>query len=205
MPKNRQSNKLIKHPRILILCEGKETEPNYFHSLKADIQKFNSKISGVTIEDTKVNTLKELVDIAVDRKKATPRNNKFKSIWIVVDKDGYTKHPESFNRAKANQINIAFSSISFEYWFLLHFEYTTRPFTNCDELEHHLKHKQYLPNYDKGGNYYHLLKDKTKTAIQHAIRVQEHWQFDLDRGTPLYNLNPYTDVDKLISFLLYNI
>lgn len=36
---------------------------------------------------------------------------------------------------------------SLEFWFLLHFQYTTRPFRNAEEAEKELK--KHLPNYEK--------------------------------------------------------
>ena len=50
--------------RILIISEGKKTEPNYFNAVKA---KF--RLSSVEVPDTKKNTGKELLQIAIDYQK----------------------------------------------------------------------------------------------------------------------------------------
>ena len=125
MPKKRLTNKRKPNKRILILCEGKETEPNYFKGLKQDTYHRN-KLAALRIElyDSGKNTGKELVVEAKYLKKtANAEKNPYDAIWIVIDRDGYTKHPQTFDQANANKINIAFSSISFEFWFLLHFIY----------------------------------------------------------------------------------
>ena len=92
---------------------------------------------------TKINTGKEPVDFLKNLRE-TPKDE----LWAVFDRDGCTKHPEAFNKAEANEIRIAFSSISFEYWILLHFKYTTRPFSKADEIIRHLKKNGYI-DYDK--------------------------------------------------------
>ena len=61
--------------------------------------------------------------------------------------------------ADINNINIAFSSISFEYWILLHFEYTSRVFYKSDEIIKLLKDKNHI-DYSKGST---DIFQKTKT------------------------------------------
>ena len=136
MPKKRQTNKRKIKDRILILCEGEKTEPNYFNGLKRD--KFRSnRLSALRIEiyDYGSNTAKELVKQAKSLKDDAKREkNPYDKIWVVFDRDGYTKHPQALDQASANGIRVAFSSISFEFWFLLHFTYTTRQFEKADDV-----------------------------------------------------------------------
>ena len=203
MPKKRQINRRKLNKRILILCEGGETEPNYFNGLKLDKAQ-SSRLAALRIEvfDSKKTTGRELVDEAKYLKNvAETERNSYDDIWVVIDKDGYTKHPETFDKAKANKINIAFSSISFEFWFLLHYQYTTRFFSNATELIRFLK-TNYMACYDKADNNYSKLKDRTSIAIQRANRVKQYFQNDLNRGKRIYELNPYTNVDILVDKLL---
>ena len=59
--------------------------------------------------------------------------------WAVYDKDEHPKHEEAFVEANriidGKKVNIAFSSRSFEYYLLLHFEYIYYRFeeTECGE------------------------------------------------------------------------
>lgn len=48
--------------------------------------------------------------------------------WAVYDLDTFTKHEEARGLAEQWGVKIAFSSISFEEWILLHFEQNTTPF-----------------------------------------------------------------------------
>jgi hypothetical protein len=208
MPKKREVKKRKPNKRILILCEGKETEPNYFQGLKSD--KFHqNKLAALRIEiydpkqnrDKKKNTGKELIVQAKRLKQgAEAEKNPYDDIWIVIDKDGYTKHPQTFDHARGNKIKIAFSSISFEFWFLLHFKFTTKSYQKADDLISYLT--RYMQDYDKVDDNYSFLKDKTQIAIENAQRVREYRKVDIERGTQIYELNPYTDVDLLVKNLL---
>ena len=148
----------------------------------------------VRVVDTNKNTARELVR-AAKKLKETNRDQ----VWAVFDKDGYTLHSQAFDQARANGIHIAFSSICFEYWILLHFVYTTRPFTNCDELVSFiLKECNYL--YDKADP---LTYDKTKglipTAKANAAQCRNYQSACHPDRTPVYKLNPYTNIDELVT------
>jgi hypothetical protein len=186
--------------RILILCEGEKTEPTYFKAIKADKMKVN-KLSGLRIElrKTKKNTAKELVDEAISLKREAARDrNPYKEVWVVFDKDSYSRHPEVFDRAKATGIFIAFSSPCFEFWYFLHFKHSTAAISNAAEMTRKLK--EHIPDYDKAENYYEKLKPLTDTAIYHGNKVVHYWN-DVGDGK-IWEYNPYTDVSELVEKLL---
>ncbi|MGV0751435.1 RloB family protein [Empedobacter brevis] len=64
-----------------------------------------------------------------------------------------------------------------EFWFLLHFEKTSKYFTNCTSAEAQLK--KYIPNYAKTQNFftkqnddiYLKLKPKLKDALQNSVAL----------------------------------
>jgi AraC-like DNA-binding protein len=122
----------------LIICEGAahKSEPAYFEALKKDYTFAGNKID-IEIVNTKYNTGKELVKVA--KQKLSDGFKDVDEAWIVYDKDGYTKHAETFDTARANKIHIAFSFISFEEWILLHFTYTTRPLPDSDAVIKYIK------------------------------------------------------------------
>jgi len=204
MPKPRKENSRAVRQRILILCEGRETEPLYFNGIKTEKRKDNPLSAlRIVVYDTRINTGKELVLLAKELKEEAKREkNEYDAIWVVIDRDGYTKHPQAFNQARANEIQIAFSSISFEYWFLLHFIKTTKPFTKSDEVIKHLKQDSYYTNYEKSLDHYQKLKNLTQTAIQNAQWLRKQVGYDTSMEDKRYVFNPYTDVDILVSYLL---
>lgn len=193
MPKkrNKKTGPRKVNKRLFIVCEGEKTEFNYFDRY---IRK--SKLRGRRVEvkiiDVKINTAKELIGFLKNL-----RESPSDELWAVFDRDGYTKHPEAFNKAKDNEIRIAFSSISFEYWILLHFKYTTRPFSNADEIIRYLKKNGYN-DYDKSDkNIFDRIKNKTTAAVEHAQRARKS-QLDVNPKSKIYEMNPYTNVDELL-------
>ena len=100
--------------RFLIVCEGKQTEPNYFKALTKDIESINCEISGQGKDPN------SLVEYAIKEK----AKNNFDKIWVVFDKDEVPN--DDFNgaiaEAERNKIECAWSNEAFELWFLYHFE-----------------------------------------------------------------------------------
>lgn len=193
MPKDRRkkSNKRYVNKRLYIVCEGEATEYNYFNNYIGDCN-ICDKLVDVKVFPTKINTGKELVDFLKNL-----RENPKDKLWAVFDRDGYTKHPEAFNKAEANKIRIAFSSISFEYWILLHFEYTTRFFAKAEEIIRYLKKNGYI-DYDKSDRYiYKKVKGKIPEAVNRAKKIRKY-QHEANPDSKPYEMNPYTDVDKLL-------
>ena len=204
MPKPRKVSQRKVRRRILILCEGAKTEPIYFGGIKSD-KTLENQLTGLRIEifDTKYNTALELVKEAAELKRAALKEfNPYDSVWIVVDLDGYAKHPEAFRLAKRNKIRMAFSSISFEYWFLLHFGKFNIEFERSRDLENYLREKEYYRMYKKSHNHYEKLRDKTYRAIKNAKWLREEIGFNPERGHVPYNFNPFTNVDELVEYLL---
>lgn len=177
------------------MCEGKKTEPKYFKAIRE-----KHRLTSVTVYDSQKTTAKELVGEAVTlMKEAKKDRNEYDEVWVVVDRDDYTKHPQSFDKARANRIKIAFSSTCFEYWLLLHFEYTTSPFTDCDNLIGRLK--GHIANYEKSLDCFALIEANTSEAIVRCSRVMKHWE-DVSADQPIWEFNPYTNVGELVEMLI---
>jgi hypothetical protein len=175
----------------LIVCEGEKTEPYYFRKFIEECN-FRGRLVDVRVMDVKPSTPRELIKQA-KKLREIPADE----VWAVFDKNGYTRHAEAFSLAKKSEVNIAFSSISFEFWILLHYEYTTRSFGKSDEVINHLLKKGYINFQKKDRNLYDKIKDKTQKAINNAERVRKS-QCKGNPDCPIYELNPYTDVDKLL-------
>ena len=69
----------------------------------------------------------------------------------------------------ASPFELAVSNPAFEFWFLLHFEETTRPFHNADELRKALE--QHLPGYKKNQDLSAQLAPHTKAASTRSARA----------------------------------
>ncbi|UCH96309.1 MAG: RloB domain-containing protein [Candidatus Aminicenantes bacterium] len=193
MPRNRsrRSGKRKVNKRLFIVCEGKKTEPNYFNKFIEDCN-FRGKPVEVQVVKIKKNTARELVDKA-DVVREIPGDE----VWAVFDKNGYTKHNEAFKKVKNKHVKIAFSSISFEYWILLHFEYTTRSFINSEKIIDYLKSKSYIDYKKSDETVYDSIKNRTVTAAANARKVRKY-QSEANPNHEIFNLNPYTNVDELL-------
>ncbi|MCB0728834.1 MAG: RloB domain-containing protein, partial [Ignavibacteriae bacterium] len=161
----------------MIICEGEKTEPLYFTGIKNDIR---ASALNIQISKRPKNSALQLVEEAIELKEiAKSENNEYDSIWIVIDKDSYSKFEETVSMAESNGINIAFSSISFEIWYLLHFKFTSKPWSKYSDIEKELL--KYIPDYYKSNSdMYEKLKDKTSTAITNAKKLREHHKSDLE-------------------------
>jgi len=101
---------LVEKPVILIVCEGKKTEPSYFRQFK---------LSSATVK-----TLGEGYNTVslVNRAAELAKEERYDQVWCVFDKDDFSEN--NFNNAiriaEAQAFGVAYSNQSFEYWLLLH-------------------------------------------------------------------------------------
>lgn len=152
--------------------------------------------------------------------------------WAVYDKDEHPMHKEAFEEASkvvdGKFVNIAFSSRSFEYYLLLHFEYLYYAFaqTECGERidgkkliyecgtgkfpDKECNGKNCINGYARTRGYwtetksdestFPLVKDRLLIGLINACRLRE--QSNSETDAPIYERNPYTDVDKLVGRLI---
>ncbi len=191
-------------PYLLIVCEG-ETEEYYFKSIKEQLDS-NEYAFDVVVAESEKNTAVELVKEA---QSYITKDDKDAQFWAVFDKNGYTKHEQAFQLAekRGKNVKIAFSSIAFEHWVLLHYEQNKTPFPKSEDVIEHLEKSGYYPGYmkreQKAVLIYPDLRDKTETAIENAAWLRYETRSDLAlQNGKIYQVNPYTDIDRLISILL---
>ena len=120
--RDRTTGLLPQRQNILIVCEGKETEPNYFQSI-IDFHRLNTVALQLEVHGAGRSTL-SLTEYAITlQKKGSER---YAQIWCVFDKDDFK--PDAFDNAIARTKNHAFlrtawSNEAFELWYILHFQY----------------------------------------------------------------------------------
>ncbi|HEX3935318.1 MAG TPA: RloB family protein [Puia sp.] len=191
---------------IFIACEGRNTEPIYFEKIAEEIE--DRGTFAVTIypergDDTHVSHALGLVS------EARSRIDDFDEVWVVFDRNGYTKHREAFELAAepvdGKRVHIAFSSIAFEQWVLLHFEKSKTAFAKSAGIVQLLRDRGYFPGYEKKAyiDTYSFLRDRTLQAMENAAWLRHELEkVGVLDGRPLYELNPYTGVDVLVARLL---
>ncbi len=156
--------------RLFIVCEGKETEPLYFESAWKERQKQNQLDPVIVVRPGKAKTYPTaVVERAIEIKESGDWDEDLDQIWAVFDTEQAGTHPDlrrAIQVARENQVNLAVSNPAVEYWFLLHFENTNRPFQNADQLCAVLR--KYIPEYNKSKPVYLLIRDRMETALTRA-------------------------------------
>ncbi len=187
---------------VFIACEGKNTEPLYFERIKEAID--DEGHFALTIYPDRTNNNHKSDQIGLVRE-AQSKIRDFDEVWVVYDKNGYTKHAAAVEKAEelidGKKVHIAFSSIAFEQWILLHFEKSTVAFEKSEDVINHLTNNQYFEKYEKTGTFdtYKHLSANLLQAVENAAWLR----FQLrNQRQPIHTLNPYTDVDRLVCKLL---
>ncbi|MDR1230845.1 MAG: RloB family protein [Spirochaetaceae bacterium] len=179
--------------RILIVCEGEKTEPNYFKKFPENPEVYDR----IDIQGTGYNTV-SLINEAIRIKNAALRDRvPYIETWCVFDKDDFSaaSFNEALRLAERNQIKCAYSIEAFEIWYLLHFNYydTTLSRDQYKAKLSELLGKPYLKNDDE---MFSLLNKHQKKAMQNAQKL-----FEKQCSRPLKERNPITTVFKLVERL----
>ena len=183
-------NKIFK-----IFTEGKETEPRYIRGYIEEYLLRNNCFNKVLFAfKPKNHDPKSLLQNAIE--------SDADYVWIVFDQDGHAKIPETFAEAQNNGIEIAFSSISFETWILMHFEYTTASYAKCEDLISDMKHfKKHITDYEKALPKLFAVATANSglaNAIKHAEKLCKEVPKGYAINTPIHKMNPYTDFYRLL-------
>jgi hypothetical protein len=194
----RKIGKRAPYDVVLIVCEGTQTESNYLKALckelrlsSANVEVIGCGADPLTIVEVALSTFKK-------------KNKDYDRIYCVFDKDQHTTYEASLNRIKTlKNKNIPIYEITsvpcFEYWILLHFIETTRPYKSMgkkssgdlllSDVKNHIK------DYHKGYNeIFAITKGKINIASQRAKEIclqQEKNCTD----------NPSTKMHELIEYL----
>lgn len=196
---------------LYILTEG-HTEQAYFSRISEILGDEDEWKYSVTVD------VREIVDGSktdpVNMVKEAKKSQKsYDEVWVIFDKDRDRDHQnlQAIELASKSKIKVAFSSISFEEWVLLHFEKSTTAFvrSDCESrgqictcngticASTYIKRNHY-PTYVKGkAKLYDDLSAKRDVALEYAAWLKYH-------HSPISNfhlLNPYTDIDNLVAQL----
>jgi len=199
--------------RILIVCEGKQTEPNYFQTM-IRVHKLNevtladSRSLSIDVKGAARSTL-SLTEYALSLQ--TNGKERYEEIWCVFDKDDFM--PDAFDNAVGRALNheflrVAWSNEAFELWFVLHFQYLdTAALIGGGNPRDYYRHRlDQLMRSDGLGVYkkndpemYTRLGTKRRMAADKNARrlLQSH-----PAGKPCHQCIPATTIHLLVEHLL---
>lgn len=143
--------------KIFIVCEGEKTEPYFCRDLILEIE--NKSIEGFRMSEVDVFRMEtnddenELKNGRNSSQKKRPLPEKvegspplswvdkgiegleqYSEVWVLFDNDNHPARAEAFKKARevresGGNLSVAYSSWSFEYYLLLHYQYLYHAFT----------------------------------------------------------------------------
>ena len=160
----------FKQPKktFLIVCEGENTEPEYFNAFR--LTSATVKAVGKGLGTTSL--VREAIAI---RDEAARRGKTFDFCWVVFDKDDYNDFDEAIILAQENGFSVAYSNQAFELWFLLHF----KAYRGALDMTRYgsLLTKHLGVDYSKRSGFaatlYNILKPLQDVAIRNAKSLQD--------------------------------
>lgn len=148
---------------FLIVCEGKNTEPEYFNAFRLTSATVKAVGKGL-------GTMSLVKEAIVIREDARRKGKSFDSCWIVFDKDDYNDFDEAIAFANGNGFQVAYSNQAFELWFLLHFKAYSGPLDRSRYASLLTKHLgvEYSKRAGFAATLYNILKPYQESAIKNA-------------------------------------
>ena len=209
----RKKAKRQQYDKILIVCEGEKTEPIYFDEIRVyyELDSANVEIDG-RCDSSPISVVEYAYKEYLSSK---AQCDPYDRVFCVFDKDAHSTYSDALTRLDAinseiekaePRLNNVFTPITsvpcFEFWLLLHFNPTTRPFSSAgnksagarliDEL------KAYIPNYKKSQKGLFLKSIEMGTldfARENSRRIY-------DDSVRLGNDNPSTKIHNLVDVLI---
>jgi RloB-like protein len=189
--------------KLLIVCEGQKTEPQYFKGIR---QHKRLRTLQVTIVDAsgKTNQI-GIINRAIAERQTIKADKGWEtndSVWAVFDGDEHRhQDPQNWNsaiaKAQTQKINLAITNPCFEFWYLIHFQDAARQMNADTALKQLRKH---LTQYTKAQTLFpDPLLTRTPDAIQRAAKIAQQIQHT--------GLDPYSNpccsrLPELVKILL---
>ena len=150
----RKRGKRPPYPRILIVCEGKKTEPQYFEEIRIQNRVPSADVKIVHSEfGTQPRQVVDYAEMLFKKSKA------YEHVYAVFDRDQHATYHDALTRAAAlngalrndERKPVSFTAIPsvpcFELWLLLHYA-NIQAYFERDEIYRRLR--EHLPQYQKG-------------------------------------------------------
>ncbi|MEW6005464.1 MAG: RloB family protein [Stygiobacter sp.] len=187
---------------ILIIPEG-WCEYNYAQALKNSLPR--DKQRSISVEMPKPNNENNAFQLLAKAekmiKKARQDNNPYDAVWIFFDNDNQPNLPDFFQSLSNTKVQIAYSSICIEHWFIIHLEDNRQAYQNALQALQRIEnlwHQHFNQTYHKTKvNHFEQLKGNLTTAIERATSITQ--QADAD-AIPMFNRNPFFTIQKFIQF-----
>lgn len=198
---DRKKARRASYDKVLIVCEGEKTEPNYFNEL-VNFYKISS--ANVAIDGTCGSSPKSVLDKAIELyENEKSKGDGYDRVYCVFDRDSHETYESTVRNISAIQPKNTFlhctSVPCFEYWLILHFMYSTKPYVasgNKSSGANALKDlKNLMPDYEKGlKGVFGKLHDQIEFAKENSKRAYK-------QSVTNHTDNPSTLIHELVDYL----
>lgn len=197
--------------RVLIVCEGLKTEPNYFKSFHM-MENSGGLVFDITNGGGGINTT-QVVEKAIElRNNAVSDGKPYDVTWAVFDKDSFDadKFDNAIKMARSNDIRCAWSNEAFELWYIYHFEnrITSMPRTEYQKRITTLVRQKLKGKKTKNTNFVYTKNNPDMRSILQECGCDEklaiRWakkQSETFGNNSFHLHNPCTKVYELVSLL----
>jgi hypothetical protein len=161
---------------FLIVVEGEQTERLYFYGLR---DRLELKAADVFVEHSGATDPQNIVDRAVakrDQRIAESAKSillaPYDEVWVVFDREAPNhvrgkQMQAALASAESAGLSVAVSNPSFEFWLLIHYCFTTKPFnTTRDVIRALRKHNEH---YEKNDVALEELFSRLPVAVKNAF------------------------------------
>ncbi|WP_160735232.1 RloB domain-containing protein [Altericroceibacterium endophyticum] len=199
---------------MLIVTEGKKTEPSYFNHLIRELGLTTAKVriagDGGSAPVSVLDTAKEYLD----------EDDDYEQIYLVFDRDNHASYDEALTRVQGLSERRSFGSKTilaapsvpcFEVWYALHIADSCRPYQGTQraspakELITALEKQQIngraiFQNYDKSdcSAFFQEISQYRDDAKRRSARILREAE---NRGDQTYHENPSTRVHLIVEAL----
>lgn len=216
-PKHRQAARDLRrraavrqpYDRLLIVCEGEKTEPQYLREIQRELKLATAHVQVLSspygTAPLQVVEYAERLFLKGDRDKGIEAGS-FDRIAVVFDRDEHHTYHAALDKAAALQgklkndageripFDVIASVPCFELWLLLHFEDVLAPLSPREAGE---RLRCHLPAYQKGqGGHWAATKEQREMATERAMHLAA-------ATTAHDGTQPYTTMHELVSRLVH--
>ena len=196
----RKKQTLVRQPKILIVCEDSKSSAFYLEELAKDLGLTAVKVEGKRCGSAPSSVLRFAKDQYAKSKQDGDAYNRVYCVFDRDQHDSFEATVETIAEIKPENTFFAITTTPcFEFWMLLHFEYSSKSYqaaankSPCDNVN--AKLKEYWPEYGKNKrSIYVSSKDRIQDAIINALRLTTE-------NLTTVSINPQTNMHDLIKYL----
>ena len=108
---------LLKSGAYLIVTDAEKTEKYYFEGIKNHIP--DSLKNDLQIKIYSNKALSKIIDFAAEQRN---KDERFRDIWLVFDRDEVKNFDRLIEKAKESKMNVGWSNPCFEIWLMSYFQ-----------------------------------------------------------------------------------